>query len=369
MDNQLCKILIIDDSITNLQVVGKILEKDNFQVILAESGEAALKIIENKEIPDVILLDIMMPEMDGFAFKRILNENADWVKIPVIVISALHEQDDKSIAFGLGCVDYMVKPFNKDEIVNRVHVQIKIKEQQKQLIAINQELKEANLARDKIFSIISHDLRTSIGNIRNVFQFMIDGLIDPDEDKDLILDAEITSRNTYNLLDNLLYWAKSQQGQIVYKPELVNVLRVINGVAEMEKGSMLSKQIEYIESVDSDLFVWSDKVLFTIIVRNLLVNAIKFTPSAGRISIVSNAKDGKVKLSVIDSGVGIDEESIDKIMKNEVFTTTGTNNEKGTGLGLVLVKDCIQKSNGTFNLKSKVGQGSEFVIQLPGEKE
>lgn len=369
MQSQQKKILIIDDSLANLQVIGKLLEKDNYQITFAESGKIALDLLKEGGIPDVILLDIMMPGMDGFTFKRKINADNELSKIPVIVISALKEQENKSIAFELGCVDYIVKPVYKTEVLNRINVQLKIIEQSKELSRINKELAQSNIDKDKIFSIISHDLRSSIGNIKNVFKFIIDGLIDPEVDKDLLIDAEITSRNTFNLLENLLYWAKSQQGQIINRPELVNVSRLVSSVVEMERGSMISKNIEFIESIDSNLFIWSDKVLFTIVIRNLLVNAIKFTNDGGRISIVSKKEHQFAKISVIDNGVGMDSESLEKLKLEESFTTKGTRNEKGTGLGLFLVKEFIVKCNGKFEVKSKLGVGSEFIVMLPIDKD
>lgn len=361
------KILIIDDSLTNLRVIEKMLEKDHIHVTFSYSAKDALELLSDGYFPDLILLDIMMPGMNGFSFKKKLNDHPEWKDIPVIVISALQGQESKSIAFELGCVDFMVKPINKTEVLHRINVQFKVKDQQVRLNEINKALAESNKTREKIFSIISHDLRTSIGNIRNVFKFMIDGLIDAKEDEDIILDAEISSRNTYNLLDNLLYWAKSQQGNLAYNPELVNVSRIVSSLLDMEKGSIVIKNIEIIESIPADLFVWSDKILFTISFKNLLANAIKFTPKNGRISIVAHEAGDMVKLSVVDNGQGISEDNLKLLMGGKSFSTIGTDNEKGTGLGLALVKDCIRICKGKLDIKSKLGQGSEFSIYLPSE--
>ena len=359
------KILIVDDSLTNLRIIEKILEQDNIDVTFSYSAKDALDLIKDGYNPDLILLDIMMPGMNGFSFKRQLNAHSSWKDIPVIVISALQEQESKSIAFDLGCVDFMVKPINKEEVRHRVKVQFKVKDQQVKLNEINKELADSNKTREKIFSIISHDLRTSVGNIRNVFKFMIDGLINPLEDKDLILDAEIASRNTYNLLDNLLYWAKSQQGNLSYNPEEVNLSRTVSSILDLEKGSILNKNIDINESVPSDLFVWSDKILLSITIKNLLANAIKFTHKNGKISILAESKGEKVKLSIIDNGQGISAENLKLINEGKSFTTAGTNSEKGTGIGLALVKDCIRISNGKLEINSKLGQGSDFSLYLP----
>ncbi|NPD46774.1 MULTISPECIES: hybrid sensor histidine kinase/response regulator [unclassified Lentimicrobium] len=363
------KVLIVDDSITNLQVIGKMLEREQFQVIFVESGYEALNLLKENYMPDILLLDIMMPGMSGFDFKEQINKHEIWKTIPVIVISALYEQNDKSTAFELGCVDFMVKPIHKLEVLHRINVQLNAKEQQRQLNTINSELQEANKSRDKIFSIISHDLRTSIGNIKNVFRFILDGLIDPKEDFELLSDAEITARNTYNLLENLLFWAKSQQGQIIYRPELINLSRLISGIVEMERGSIVSKEIELVEAVPADFFVWSDKVLLSIVVRNLLANAVKFTDEKGKIIIQALPDVDKIKLSIIDNGVGMNEEQLNKIKGKETFTSMGTHNEKGTGLGLILVKDYVETCNGEFEVKSVLNEGSEFIVFLPIEED
>lgn len=368
MSSKNYNVLIVDDSLTNLQVIASMLDKDKYRAIFAESGKAAINILENSEIPDVILLDIMMPEMDGFAFKRILNENDIWVHIPIIVVSALQEEGDKTIAFDLGCVDYMVKPINKAEVNSRINVQIQMKEQKEKLRKMNEDLIIANNTRDKIFSIISHDLRTSVGNIRNVFKFILDGLIEVDKDEDIIIDSEIASRNTFNLLENLLFWAKSQQGHIVYNPEMVNVSKVIHRVIDIEKGSIVNKKINCQNQVEDNLMLVTDKVLFTIMIRNLVANAIKFSNLGGEINIFSKKNNKNIVFNVSDNGVGISKENLENLQSKIMFTTTGTLNEKGTGLGLVLVNECVERCKGSFEIQSELGKGSQFSLLLPQDK-
>lgn len=359
------KVLIIDDYISNLQIFEKILSKGNYDVSYSESGSHAIGLLGNGYLPDIILLDLMMPVMDGYSFKKEINKNPDWAQIPVIIISALEEQVNKSEAFELGCVDFMVKPISKNELLHRVNVQIQYKKQQEDLKIINKELVNANHNREKIFSIISHDLRSSVGNLKNVFQYILDGSIDLEEDKELILDAEITSRNTFNLLENLLYWAKSQQGQIKCRPELVNLAREVTSIAEIENGSVLSKNINLTVEIASDIFVWVDPILLTIIIRNLIVNAIKFTETEGHIHITTEIKDQQVTFSVIDDGLGMSKRQLEKLRSDVSFTTIGTHNEKGTGLGLMLVKEFVKQSNGLLEIKSEKGKGSRFNIVLP----
>jgi len=359
------KVLIIDDYISNLQIFEKILSRGAYEVEFAEGGVQAIELLEKGYLPDIILLDLMMPVMDGYAFKRKINKKPLWAKIPVIIISALDEQVNKSEAFELGCVDFMVKPISKNELLHRVNVQIQYKNQKEELSRINKQLLDANNNRDKIFSIISHDLRSSVGNLTSIFQYLLDSSIDLGEDEELIMDAEISARNTYNLLENLLYWAKSQQGQIISHPELINLSNEVKSIAELEKSSIINKDIELIIDIPSDINAWVDGILFTIIIRNLIVNAIKFTDAKGHIKISSKMLDQKVIFTVADDGVGMNKSQLKKIKEDISFTTNGTHNEKGTGLGMLLVKESVKHCNGSFEIISSLDKGTTFNIVLP----
>lgn len=363
------KVLIIDDYVSNLQIFEKILSRGAYEVEFAESGVQAIELLENDYLPDVILLDLMMPVMDGYGFKREINKKPLWAKIPVIVISALDEQVNKSEAFELGCVDFMVKPISKNELLHRVNVQIQYKNQKEELRLINKQLLDANNNRDKIFSIISHDLRSSLGNLTSVFQYLLDAPIELGEDRELILDAEMNARNTYNLLENLLYWAKSQQGQNIFYPEIINLSKEVLSIAELERSSIHNKEIEFKIDIPSDINVWVDGVLLTIIIRNLIVNAIKFTDTKGHIRISSEMVDQKVLFSIADDGVGMSKSQQSKIKEDISFTTVGTHNEKGTGLGMLLVKEYVKQCKGELEMISSLGKGTTFNIILPTASE
>ncbi|MBN2237143.1 MAG: hybrid sensor histidine kinase/response regulator, partial [Bacteroidales bacterium] len=305
-------VLIVDDSPNNQRIIGTILSSKNYNLAYALSGQEALDFID-KKTPDLILLDIMMPGMDGFEVKSILNKDAIKREIPVIFITALEEPENKVKGFELGGRDYLVKPINKLEVLARVKAHLLIKEQSMQLIEANKKLQKANQTRDKIFSVISHDLRTSVGNMRNVFRFMLDGMVDPVEDRDIIFDAEITSRHTFNLLENLLYWAKSQQGNIKIHQEMVDVEEAVSDVFDQEMGSAINKSIKLIKDIEPSLMVYADRITLNIILRNLLINAIKFTPEEGEISIIAKEETDGVHISVHDNGMGMSRDDIAKI--------------------------------------------------------
>ncbi len=361
-------ILIVDDSLNNQRIIGSILSNENYQLVYVSSGKEALSFID-KQFPDLILLDIMMPVMDGFEVKANLNEDALKKEIPVVFITALEEPENKAKGFQLGGRDYIVKPINKLEVLARVRSQLLIQDQNAKLIAANRELQKANDTREKIFSIISHDLRTSVGNIRNVFRFMLDGMVDPVADRDIIFDAEITSRHTFNLLENLLYWAKSQQGNIKILQEVVDVEDAVSDVFDQEMGSAINKSIELSKNIEKDLQLYADRVSLNIILRNLIMNAIKFTPENGKVEVIAKEISDGITLTVKDNGIGMSSDDISKILqKTEAFTTKGTNQEKGTGLGLVLTIEFLEMNKGRIEIKSEIDKGSEFTIFLPNGK-
>lgn len=355
-------VLIVDDSPNNQRIIGTILSSKNYNLAYALSGQEALDFID-KKTPDLILLDIMMPGMDGFEVKSILNKDAIKREIPVIFITALEEPENKVKGFELGGRDYLVKPINKLEVLARVKAHLLIKEQSMQLIEANKKLQKANQTRDKIFSVISHDLRTSVGNMRNVFRFMLDGMVDPVEDRDIIFDAEITSRHTFNLLENLLYWAKSQQGNIKIHQEMVDVEEAVSDVFDQEMGSAINKSIKLIKDIEPSLMVYADRITLNIILRNLLINAIKFTPEEGEISIIAKEETDGVHISVHDNGMGMSRDDIAKILqKTEAFSKKGTNHERGTGLGLVIVGEFLEMNGGDIHITSTIGKGSVFTV-------
>ncbi|MDA3906701.1 MAG: hybrid sensor histidine kinase/response regulator [Bacteroidales bacterium] len=358
-------ILIVDDSPNNQRIIGSILSDNKYQLAYAAGGKEALDFVE-KQIPDLILLDIMMPVIDGFVVKAKLNENPLYKEIPVIFITALEEPENKAKGFELGGRDYLVKPINKLEVLARVKSQLLIQDQKSELVKINNELQIANDTREKIFSVISHDLRTSIGNMRNVFRFMLDGMVDPVEDRDIIFDAEVTSRHTFNLLENLLYWAKSQQGNIKIYRENVDVDDAVNEVFDQEIGSATNKSIKLTKKIEKGLKLFGDRITLNIILRNLLINAIKFTPEEGDVEIIAKEINDGISIAIKDNGVGMSASDIEKILqKTEAFSKKGTNQERGTGLGLVIAGEFLELNNARIEITSKIDQGSEFTVIFP----
>lgn len=364
------RILIVDDTSVNIQVVASILKPEGYILSFARNGVSALKIVERKQI-DLVLLDIMMPGMDGYEVCQKLKANDQTKDIPVIFLTAKTDPDSIIKGFEMGVVDYVTKPFNGSELLARVNTHLKLKITQQNLEKKNIELKELNATKDKLFSIIGHDLRGPIGSFRTMLELIITKVQDYN-DQSLIMFLNLGVRSTEStlvLLENLLSWAKSQRGELGYKPLKGNLDEVIKETVHLLSGQAHEKHIKIKTTIDENIKIVFDHDMVKTIIRNLGSNAIKFTPENGNISITAKLMDDHVEIMVKDSGIGIEKENLNKIFNDKVhYTTYGTKNEKGTGLGLMLCKDFVEKHGGRIRVKSEVGKGSAFIFTLPVSK-
>jgi two-component system, sensor histidine kinase and response regulator len=356
-------ILIVDDVPKNIQLLGSILKEEAYDIEFATSGKDALEWLSSKKF-DLVLLDIMMPEMDGFEVCKRIKENPFTREIAVIFLTAKADFQSVIQGFEYGAVDYITKPYHRKELLMRVRTHLTIQLQRKQL-----EL--SNVFEKKIFSVIGHDLRSPMGNIRSYIDAFLssnDNL--NDEVVSLLKDIYLLSDNAFNLLENLLNWAKSQSGGIVCRSQPGNVSLLIENVLALFSLQAENKGIILRYIAKDQTQGYFDTELISIVLRNLISNAIKFTPHKGSVTIETHYAKEKDKerlvICISDSGIGMSAETIDNILnKNVHFTTYGTDNEKGSGLGLHLCKEFVALNHGHISIKSKPGQGSSFYVSLP----
>ncbi len=234
----------------------------------------------------------------------------------------------------------------------------------------NNEIKliELNATKDKFFSIIAHDLKNPVNSIVGFSEHLIDCV----EAKNYGQIVDFTniilqsSRTAMDLLVNLMEWALSQSGRMEFNPEHFKIGTIINEVIDLLKGSADQKSITLVNSLSYDGTVYADKSMIGTVIRNLISNAVKFTNPSGKITVSSEVKMDELIISVTDTGIGIPQERIDKLFKiSENISTQGTNKEKGTGLGLILSKEFIEKHNGKIWVESTVGVGTTFKFSLP----
>lgn len=246
------------------------------------------------------------------------------------------------------------------------------KKSEKTLIESEQKLRELSAAKDKIFSIIAHDLRSPFNCILGFSELLIEkfGELTLDEREEYLEYIHSSAKNTLGLLDDLLNWAKSQTQKISINPNEIILSRIISEVVKFEEAMAKAKDISLNYLMASELKVYADENVLKIILGNLISNAIKFTPEGGEIYVTKKIVEDWVEITVSDNGVGISEEKYKTLFNLSSYSSTaGTANEKGSGLGLLLCKELVDEYGGKIWVESEEGRGSDFKFTLPLKKE
>jgi signal transduction histidine kinase len=229
----------------------------------------------------------------------------------------------------------------------------------------NERLGEENKMKDKLLSIISHDLRHPMINTKGIIDLINNGLLTPDESKELFVDLDAQYVRSIALLDNLLYWLRGQMQGKTADIRTVDFGELISKIINEQELSFKKKNIQIQNSVGLQINVNVDSEMMKVVIRNLITNAIKFTPEFGTVSTNYSFKNNTHYFSFQDSGVGIGKEEIEKINQKNYYSTIGTSQEKGTGFGIMLCKDLLAKHNGQLIIESELNKGSTFTIILP----
>lgn len=365
------KILIVDDVMSNVLLLKVLLTNEKFAIATASNGRQALEQVE-KENPDLVLLDVMMPDMSGFEVAQHLKSNPNTADIPIIFLTALNSTADIVKGFQVGANDFISKPFNKEELIIRVTHQISLVAAKRLILSKTEELQRTIAGRDKLYSVIAHDLRSPMGSIKMVLNMLILNL--PSEKigaemYELLTMANQTTEDVFSLLDNLLKWTKSQIGKLNVVYQDVDLVEVTDGVIEIFSMVASLKKIKNREMKPEKMMVNADIDMLKTVVRNLLSNAIKFSKENSEVLVKMEEVDGMAVVSVQDHGCGISEEGQKKLLHTDThFSTFGTNNEEGSGLGLLLCKDFVVKNGGKLWFTSKEGEGSIFSFSIPVKK-
>ena len=365
------KILIVDDVVSNVLLLKILLGNEKFQVCTANCGNMCIEQAK-AEKPDLILLDVMMPDISGFDTAVILKKDPTTADIPIIFLTALNNPSDLVKGFQVGANDFLTKPFNKEELVVRVMHQIALVAAKRLIQKQNAELKATISNRDKMYSVIAHDLRSPMASIRMVLNLVVSAM-SPEaigqELYDLLDKANRESEECHDLLDNLLKWTKSQTGRLNVVLQDLDLNDIIPGVVEIFEIIAQTKKIKLVyQGTSEPLVVRADNDMLKTIVRNFISNAIKFSPENSNVDITMAKEGDFAKVSVRDHGVGIAADRIDSIFhKGE--TTYGTGGEEGSGLGLQLCADFARKIGGDVKVESTLNEGSSFSVLVPLKKD
>jgi two-component system sensor histidine kinase/response regulator len=355
---------VVDDTPANLQLLSGMLKEAGYRVRVVPSGALALSSAANR-VPDLVLLDINMPQMDGYEVCRRMKENPALSSVPVLFISALSEPLDKVKAFTSGGVDYIEKPFQIEEVAARVRTHLEnrrlqraLEERALELEQKNEELRRAEKLRENLVHMIVHDMRTPLSGLLASLQFL------KQESRGDLEHAAFAGRKLAQMIDDMLDISRLEAGKLAIEPKRVRAAELFDRALDSLAGLLKGRHLKI--TVPGELEVFGDPELLRRVLVNLLGNALKFTPEEGRIDLDAAPVETSVRFTVSDDGPGIEPR-----YQAQIFEKFGQVNARkdgalrSTGLGLTFCKLAVEAHGGRIGVESTPGKGSVFWFELP----
>jgi signal transduction histidine kinase len=355
-------ILIVDDTVENLRLLAGMLTTRGFDVRPVTSGQAALDTMAHA-IPDLVLLDVTMPGMDGFEVCSRLKAHPEWKEIPVIFLTALTEVSDKVKGFSVGGVDYITKPFQLEEVQARVDSQLALRAAKKELAESLRRLQELERLRDDLVHMVVHDMRSPLSSL--VMNLGLLKMQVPGELVETVDDVVLAARSLSSMANTLLDLSRLEEGKMPLKKAQCNLV----GLARQAKDAVAAMDpSRAIEIEDSDVApVSCDGDLVRRVLENLISNGIKHTPTGGRLRISVRRNGPSVHVAVQDEGQGVPAQARQRIF--EKFGAVAARKDQSyhsVGLGLAFCKLAIEAHAGSIGVDAAVPRGSVFWFELPG---
>jgi len=356
-------ILVVDDQPANIQMVGAVLGRLGHEIIPAFNGETALKRVALRP-PDLILLDVLMPGMDGYEVCRRLKASPEWRDIPLIFLSAADDKDLIVRALNSGGVDYITKPFNQAELVSRVRTQLALKTARDQLRQLAED-------KDELLGILAHDLKNYLGGMNMSAQLLLNQLKIQGNGRVTQLSENILRSSEQSLAFVKEFLANTAaEHRLVVKPGAFNPATVAAAVARQYQEVARHKNLEIQTSFPAaPLLAWGDASALDQVLDNLLSNALKFSPPDKKIQLSIRPVGRRVECVIRDEGPGFTaEDQAQMFRRYKRLSARPTAGEPSTGLGLSIVRKLVQAMNGELRCDSVPGQGAAFTVLLPAEE-
>jgi two-component system, sensor histidine kinase and response regulator len=350
-------ILIVDDERFNINLLKDLLDPD-YDTMVAQNGQQALKRVRSGSLPDLILLDIMMPDMDGYEVCKHLKEAEDTKDIPVIFITAMNNMDDEMKGFELGAIDYITKPISPPILLARIKTHMSLKRSL-------EKQKELNQIKNRFLGIAAHDLRNPLTSLQGMSQLMLKIPLPEDKKTKFLESINKTSMQMLKLVNDLLDVSVIESGKFDLRSEMHNLSKVAGERAELIAEIAKNKDIKLITDLAELPDTSFDADRISQVVDNLLTNAIKFSQSGTAVTLRTRVLDGIVEIAVTDQGPGIPKDEVGNLFGSfEKTSVQPTGGEKSTGLGLSIVKKIIEAHKGKIQVDSIVGKGTTFSVSL-----
>jgi two-component system sensor histidine kinase/response regulator len=357
-------ILVVDDTPASLKMLAGLLKDAGYKVRPVPSGALALQAAA-AESPDLILLDITMPEMDGYEVCQRLKENPALKQVPVLFISALTETTDKVKAFQAGGLDFVTKPFQFEEVCARVETHLALRRLQSELERKYDELRKLEQMRDNLTHMIVHDLRTPLTAIAGYLQLMQLKKEPLTEEQRRYVDGARTGTTTLiEMISSLLDVNRLESGDMPLDKEICDLSVVAAQAMKTLEGLTIGRNVT-LEYPEEPVLSLCDSGVVLRVIANLLGNALKFTPKSGSVTVLVLSQGDKVRVEVRDTGYGIADEYLDRVFdKFAQVDARGEHKKYSSGLGLTFCKLATEAHGGRIGVSSEVGKGSTFWFEL-----
>ncbi|MBC7922450.1 MAG: response regulator [Ferruginibacter sp.] len=349
------RILIVEDEAISALCLEKMLLQRGYEVVsVVSTAEAA--IVRTEELrPDLVLMDIFLPgKMDGIQASRFIHDHCH---IPVVFLTAYAQDSLVELAIEAGPFGYLLKPYQEPELYATIEIAL-LKHRSATY------LRELNATRDKFFSIIAHDLRHPLAALFQTTGILKDRLqrVSAQELAFFLEQIHDTAQTLHHLTENLLEWARLQGDRMTFRPAKTNLAALVDYALAIGQGSAQHKRIGLLNTVGRDQWVWADADMLLSAVNNLLSNAVKFSHADGRVTVSARPAGAYLEVSVLDDGVGIEAQFIDRLFHSG---SPVTQQEWGTGFGLMLTKEFVARNGGQLSVTSTVGKGTRVTFTLP----
>ncbi len=373
---QKARIVLADDNADIRDYVRRLLDT-HYTVEAVADGVEALAAID-RALPDLVLTDVMMPRLDGFGLLAALRARPGGSDVPIILLSARAGESSRIEGLRSGADDYLVKPFAAQELLARVDANLALsrlrrhsaqveREARAQAEQAQQQAEAANRTKDEFLAILGHELRTPLNPIIGWTQMLRRGKVPPDKLDKALEVIERNARLQTQLIDDLLDVSRIMRGSLTIHPRPITLSSVVGAATEAVRSLAEEKQLELVELLEAEVPLNADSTRMQQVVWNLLINAIKFTPSGGRIQIQLEHQDDRARLTVSDSGAGISPAFLPHMFERfRQADTRSTREQTGLGLGLYIVRSVVEAHGGQVWAESEgEGKGATFTVLLP----
>ena len=353
-------VLIVDDIEYNVILLNQILLNEGYRVLSAMSGKKCMEILET-ELPDIILLDVIMPEMNGFDVADKVKSSEKTKGIPIIFLSAVSDYETKLIGLERGAVDYITKPYDDREVIARIQLQLRIKELEKERIVNIQNLENLNRDKDNLLQVIAHDMRSPLTSIMLMAEFLMAGkVIDTERLNKYSNTIFNSSKKILQLINQLMHSTKIEFSKAdITRFDLV---KTVNHSIDLVSRMLEKKNIQLeVSFFAEEIIVNLDESKMDQILNNILYNAIKFTNPNGKIKINTNIYKEKevLHITIEDNGIGMPNSIRENIFSKTItHHREGTRGEEGTGLGLSITKNLMTSLDGKIEIESEENRGT-----------